>query len=334
MTAPATNPVTTAAQPWPDNTGDTAPKVGIIYNQRSHRNRGQDLDIGSLPNVTVAQPATHDEIEIALQGFRAQGIDYLIINGGDGTVRDVLTCAHGVFGENWPDLAVLPKGKTNALNVDLGAPTRWTLSEAIAAYGTGRRVKRHPLAVECAEGGRTLLGFILGAGGFTLGVRAGQDAHRMGAFDSFAVGVTSAWGVLQGLLGSDDNIWRRGVEMTIRLGNEARPLPRSQYGDPARRTVMMSSTLEKFPVGIKLFGKLRAGLKLVVMDHPRRRLLAVFPAILAGWSPPWLAKAGVHYAAAEHYELEIGDEFILDGEAFPAGTYRVSKGPELSFVVP
>lgn len=310
------------------------PLVGVIYNPRSHRNQGQDLDVAALPNVFVEQPATREEIESALAGFKQQGIDYLIVNGGDGTVRDVLTCGNLVFGENWPDLAVLPKGKTNALNVDLGAPARWSLSAAITAYGSGRRVKRRPLAVQFPNGGRTLLGFILGAGGFTLGVRAGQDAHRMGAFDSLAVGVTSVWGVLQGLLGSDDNDWRRGAEMTIQLGDEQRTIPRSEYGDPARRTVMMSSTLEKFPVGIKLFGKLREGLKLVVMDHPRRRILAVFPAILAGWSPPWLAKAGVHHVVTDYYDLQIGDEFILDGEAFPAGNYRVSQGPELSFVVP
>ncbi|GAA4642395.1 diacylglycerol kinase family protein [Pontixanthobacter gangjinensis] len=313
---------------------DAPPLVGVIYNPRSHRNQGQDLDVAALPNVFVAQPATREEIESALTDFKRRDIDYLIINGGDGTVRDVLTCGNLVFGDDWPDLAVLPKGKTNALNVDLGAPAKWSLSAAIAAYGSGRRIKRRPLSVQFPDGGRNLLGFILGAGGFTLGVRAGQDAHKMGAFDSLAVGVTSVWGVLHGLLGSDDNEWRRGVEMSIRLGEERRTIPRSEYGDPARRTVMVSSTLERFPVGIKLFGKLREGLKLVVMDHPRRRILAVFPAILAGWSPPWLAKAGIHHAVTDYYDLQIGGEFILDGEAFPAGDYRVSQGPELSFVVP
>ena len=52
----------------------------------------------------------------------------LVINGGDGTVRDVLTAGLDVFGEHWPALAVLPKGKTNALNVDLGAPAGWSLA--------------------------------------------------------------------------------------------------------------------------------------------------------------------------------------------------------------
>ncbi|MXO91515.1 hypothetical protein GRI41_11825 [Altererythrobacter aquaemixtae] len=313
----------------------SAPVVGVIYNPRSHRNQGRYLEAAALPNVHMVEPADHAEISEALARFSKLGIEYLIINGGDGTVRDVLTCGRDVFGDAWPVLAVLPKGKTNALNVDLGAPRGWNLKAALAAFATGQRVARKPVVVAPANGdGPTYQGFILGAGGFTLGVRAGQDAHRMGAFNSFAVGVTSVWGVLQGLLGSDKNIWRRGVAMRLLLGREKRELPHSAYGDPARRVFMLSSTLERFPVGLKLFGKFREGLKLFVFDHPRRRTLAYAPAILYGWLPKWLPEKGIHFAAPEHFEMDIGDEFILDGEAFPAGHYHVSTGPELRFVVP
>ena len=75
-------------------------------------------------------------------------------------------------------------------------------------------------------------GFILGAGAFTLGVRAGQEAHSMGLFDSLAVGMTSAWGVVQGMFGANDNPWRRGVEMTVRLFPGGETLAHSGHGDP------------------------------------------------------------------------------------------------------
>lgn len=311
------------------------PVVGVIYNSRSHRNRGRYLDAAEMANVYLEEPATHAEISTTLAGFVDKKIDLLVINGGDGTVRDVLTCGRDVFGDDWPVLAVLPKGKTNALNVDLGAPGDWTLRGVIAAYHSGKQLVRKPLVVTSLGGGGPVYqGFILGAGGFTLGVRAGQDAHKMGAFNSLAVGVTSAWGILQGLLGSDQNVWRRGVALKLLLGANKLEVPRSQYGDPARRVFMLSSTLEKFPVGLKLFGKFRDGLKLVVLDHPRRRTLAQMPAILFGWLPRSLAEKGVHHARTDHYEMHIGDEFILDGEAFPAGQYHVSTGPELRFLVP
>ncbi|HCI61787.1 MAG TPA: hypothetical protein DFK09_04890, partial [Erythrobacter sp.] len=78
------------------------PRIGIIYNPRSHRNQGQDLACAGADTVMVAQPRTREEIAHALAGFARDGIDFLIINGGDGTVRDVLTMGQAVFADRWP----------------------------------------------------------------------------------------------------------------------------------------------------------------------------------------------------------------------------------------
>lgn len=321
-------------RPFPTPAG-APPRVCVVYNPRSHRNKGQDLTVAGLPNVKVGLPHGREQITETLAGFARDGVDYLIINGGDGTVRDVLTCGQAVFGDHWPDLAVLPKGKTNALNVDLGAPRSWTLEQAIEAYASGRRVLRRPLAIKRADGqGPTVRGFIFGAGVFSIAIRVGQGAHRMGAFDSLAVGATAVWGCLQALFGSDDNAWRRGNEMAVTLLPGGTPMPHSRFGHPARRTILLASTLERLPLGIKLFGPDRPGLKLTALDHPRRRIIALVPAILAGWAPRWLGEGGFHQLDAEAFEIALGDSFILDGEAFPAGAYRVSQGAALSFVVP
>jgi hypothetical protein len=328
---PDLRPTGAAAVPQRDL---AVPVVGVIYNPRSHRNQGQDLALAALPNVHVAQPEGREAIAHALADFHRLGVEFLVINGGDGTVRDVLTAGETVFAGGWPALAVLPKGKTNALNVDLGAPANWNLDDAVAAFPKGRRVVRRPLRVVPLDGPAPMLGFILGAGGYAMGVRAGQDAHRMGAFNSLAVGVTAAWGVLQGLFGTDHNPWRRGSAMEILLGPERAPLPHAGFGYDGRRSVMLASTLERFPVGLKIFGPHRAGLKIAAMDRPRRRLLAAMPAILAGWHPHWLEAAGMHFRSTESFEFAIADEFILDGEAFAGGCFRVEQGPPLSFVVP
>ena len=212
------------------------PRVGIIYNPRSHRNHGQDLACSGADSIMVAQPRTRDEIAHALAGFARDGIDFLVINGGDGTVRDVLTMGQTVFADRWPAIAVLPKGKTNALNVDLGAPADWSLEGALAAYASGRQIIRRPLAVSREDhDDPAMLGFIFGAGAFTLGIEAGQDAHSLGFFNSLAVGATSAWGVIQGLFGSNRNKWRRGTPMQLTYLPSGKPVPRSAHGDPARR---------------------------------------------------------------------------------------------------
>jgi hypothetical protein len=310
-----------------------SPKVGVIFNPRSHRNARLRHAAEALPNAIVASPAKRGELGAVLAGFAEQGVRCIAISGGDGTVRDVLTAGMPVFGDRWPVLAVVPAGKTNALNLDLGAPKHWTLAQAVAALGDGERIVRRPLVVKDLAGGGELVGFVLGAGLFTVAVSAGQDAHRLGAFDGLAIVATAAWGLLQALFGSDRNLWRRGAPMRVRTGPEDYELPRSDRGDPARRAMLLASTLEGFAFGIKPFGA-RTGLKLAVMDYPRRRLMAMIPAIACGWDRPWLETVGVHRCETSRIVLDLGDRFILDGEAFPAGSYEITPGPALSFVVP
>lgn len=309
------------------------PRIGVIYNPRSHRNAQLQQEIASLPGVQFAAPERRADLRPVLEQFAATGIDCLVVSGGDGTVRDVLTAGLPLFGDRWPVLAVIPAGKTNALNIDLGAPKDWTIAGIVRALADGNRVVRRPLVVRDREGGGALAGFVFGAGIFTTAIAAGQDAHRLGAFDSLAVIATAAWGVLQALFGTDRNRWRRGERIAIRTGIERRELPRSSWGEPDRRTFVLAATLERFPLGVKPFGSL-GGLKLAVLDHPRRRVMAMIPAIAAGWESDWLRRNGAHRCATDRIEVDLGDRFVLDGETFPAGHYVIEPGPALSFVVP
>ena len=138
----------------------------------------------------------------------------------------------------------------------------------------------------------------------------------------------------QALFGSDGNIWRRGVEMRIFTGRDGVEMPHSGHGDSARREILFASTLHRFPFGMKPFGHAREGLKIGVMDKPLRALLLMLPRMLMGWEGDWLRRKGVHRVITDVAELELGDRYILDGEAFPAGRYALREGPELTFVVP
>ena len=311
------------------------PCVGLIYNPRSHRNKGKDLDSRIAPDVIVAQPGDRSQLPEELARLAEKGIDLLVINGGDGTVRDVLTCGDQIFADDWPTLAVLPKGKTNALTVDLDAPNDWTLQAAIDAYENGRRIRRCPMAVSPKDQPNArVLGFIMGAGAFTMSTRAGQSAHKLGAFNSLAVAVTAIWAVLQTLFGSLSNPWRRGAQMDIRLAPDGVPLSHSGAGDADRRQLLFASTLERFPAGLKPFGSLKKGLKLAILDQVSRRVAMMLPAVLLGWPTRKLRDRGLHQLAVTAFDIELDDQFILDGEAFPAGIYRVEPGPELEFVAP
>lgn len=311
-----------------------APRVGVIYNPRSHGNQGADFDCGISPHVHIAKPGDRSQLPAALAEFAAKGIDLLVINGGDGTVRDVLTCGATLFGDDWPAIAVLPKGKTNALTVDLGVPNDWTLQHAIDAFEAGKRIHRRPIEITPvgARPDARVLGFILGAGAFTTATQAGQSAHRLGAFNSMAVAVTTAWGFLQFLFATRANPWRRGERMAIGLGAKNLPLEHSGKGDPAFRQILFSSTLENLPAGLKPFGPCNEGLKLVVLDQIDRRSTRLIPPVLFGKTETKLHERGLHQVCVPQFSLDIGGQFIFDGEAFPAGEYRIAQGPELEFV--
>lgn len=313
------------------------PLVGIIRNPRSHRNKGVTPEMAECYNILTETPRTREELHRTLAAFAKRGIDYLVVDGGDGTVRDVLTCGGEIYGGDWPALIVLPKGKTNALTVDLGLPNQWSLAEAMAAAQRGRTATRRPLRVTSADGGEGLAmqGFILGTGAFSIATEAGQEAHRRGAFNSFAVGLTILWGIIQTLLGRAGNPWRQCTPTRITDRATGEDLPHPGPGRADERYLAVATTFEKFPLGARPFGRDPApGLKLAVIDWPVRWMMALLPVILFGVYGRLLARNGAQRFRASELELEIGGSFILDGEAFPAGRYVLDEGPLLTFVVP
>ena len=310
------------------------PRIGVIYNPKCHRNKGKEPVVPDHPALDLAQPQTRPAIADALREFAASNIDYLIISGGDGTVRDVLTQGRDIFAGNWPELAVLPRGKTNALNADLGAPPSWRLEQAVDAFVSGNRVVRRPIEIASSETeGAPMYGFILGAGIFTLGIQSGQDAHRMGFFDSLAVGLTSAWGIGQTIFGRAASKWRRGTQMDLVDLDSGKHLQHSGRGDRGRRSILLASTLKRLPLGIKLFGKHQDRIRILLLDAPLRRVMGFAPAMLAGWHPRWLYDSGLHHLSVDGFSMQIGAPFVLDGETFDPGRYTVRQGPELTFVV-
>lgn len=318
--------------------GSAVPLAGIIRNPRSHRNAGEMPEMADCSNILTETPRTREELYHALTGFARRGIDYLVVDGGDGTVRDVLTCGADIFGDDWPALMVLPKGKTNALAVDIGLPNHWSLAEAITAARRGRTVTRRPLRIAPADSRTSegcVQGFVLGTGAFSIATEAGQAAHRRGAFNSFAVGLAILWTIFQTLFGRTDNPWRQCTPTRVVDRHSGRELPHTGPGHADERYLTVATTFEKFPLGARPFGRDPApGLKLAVIDWPVRWLIAMLPLILFGFFGHFLTRNGVQRFHTGELELDVGGAFILDGEAFPAGRYVLDEGPLLTFVVP
>ena len=314
--------------------GEDRPLVGLIRNARSYRNKAADTAEAALEDVIVTTPEKRSELPGILERFAAERVDTIAIDGGDGTVRDVITCGAGIFGETWPRLIVLPNGKTNALAYDLGVPVGWSLTDALAAMRRGNHVRRRPLVIsERDDASAQVRGFIMGTGIFNACVDLGQRSHDLGAFNSAAVAVTAGWSVLQALLGGEGNAWRQGSRMAVREG-DGTPVPHLGGLPADERYLTLATTLESFPAGIDVYRGIDAPLKLAVMDNARRGLLLRIGALARGTASAATRSRGVHLLGGEAFEIDLSDTFILDGEAFPAGNYRLSAGRPLRFVVP
>lgn len=320
----------------PPKRGRAVPLVGIVRNPRSHRNMGIAPEMADVSNILTQTPKTREELHYTLAEFARRGIDYLVVDGGDGTVRDVLSAGADIFGDDWPTMIVLPKGKTNALAVDLGLPNHWSLSEALNAAKRRGTLARRPLRISPKDGtGRCVQGFVLGSGVFALATEAGQEAHRRGAFNSFAVGLSILWAIIQSLFGRDGNIWRACVPTRIVDRHSGRHLPYTGKGRNDERYLTFATTFERFPLGARPFGRNPGpGLKLGVIDTPLRWIVALLPLLMFGLNGRFLVRNGAQRFAVHDVDLDIGSAFILDGEAFPAGRYVLDEGPQINFVVP
>lgn len=310
------------------------PLVGVIRNLRSHRQGAALPEWSGRANLLVETPERRSELQDVLARFAERRVDYIVVVGGDGTVRDVLTCGTSYFGETWPPLIIVPSGKTNALAVDLGLPARWTLEEALEAIAAGRIEQRRPLVIAQRDNADARVhGFVFGAGAYASAIQLGQRAHDKGAFNNLAVGVTAIWAFLQTLFGRAGNPWRRGTPMRL-YDEHGRDLPHSGFGRPDERHLVFASTLARFPAGMRPFGEEGEGLRAAVIDSTHRGLLLRLPLIFRGVVSATMRRLGYHVVEAEGLQIDLAERFILDGEAFPAGRYRLSLGPKLRFVVP
>ncbi len=223
-------------------------RIGVLRNPRSHGNQGADAQ--PPKGVHWAEPDRVHDHAMHLADFASKGVDLLVIAGGDGTVRDVLSALPSVYVDNPPIIAVLPAGKTNILALDLGAPPNWSLEDILALAGAPEPAlkSRFPLEATWADGRHApVRGFFFGMGGFVRATEMAQTVHRSGAFHNLAVAVTVAGAVAGALFGGPRGQWRRGVDLSIAVDDEA---PRV-----GPRFLTMATTLKRLPLGLGPFGR-------------------------------------------------------------------------------
>ena len=301
-------------------------RAGVIRNLKSHRNQTR-TPVDAPPGVLEAVPEKPDDLHEALEWFAASGVDLVVIDGGDGTVRDVLTRACKAYGDTLPTFGVIPNGKTNALALDLGVPLGTPVRTLLAAARDPAKRKTRP-CLEVVRPGQPIAehsGFLFGMGAFVRGTELAQKTHGLGFFDNAAIVMTILGAAARTFAGGADDPWRRGETATVALG-DADPETREWF-------LILAATLKRFPLGLKPFGPPHEGMKVLAAEAPPRKLPGAVPALLAGSQAAWLEELGYRRRDILEMGLSFNGSFSLDGEIYPGGDLIVRQGPDLEFVV-
>ena len=310
-------------------------RLGIISNPRS---RGHLDGVAGLEGATAglphAQPPDRAALRVTLAEFAAQGVTLLVVNGGDGTLREVL----GALPDAWPGpppaLAPLAAGRTNLLARTLGQLGKGqaalqALRDAAAA-GRLRHEMRPVLEIHRpGVAGPPMRGLLFGAAGFVHATRMANGAPRQrGLKDNAAVGATALLTAVQTLSGRGPQarILRQGTPMRLAVDGAA--------GPEAPRFILLATTLDRLMFGLWPFwGDGPGALRWLDVAAPPPRLLGGLWSLLRR-RPPGIP--GWNSGRADTLDVDLDEPFVLDGELFDPGPGGVRLRPSapIAFVAP
>ena len=308
--------------------------LGVVANARSWRNAKGGGGKKLVPGVVHEAPETLADYPAALRRLAEAGVGVIAVDGGDGTLRDVLSALPGAFGDRLPAIALLPSGKTNVAALDVGgfgrdAATLARLADAVRRGEAETRVEiRRPILVE--TDGWTRAGFVFGLGAYERATRlVNERVHTRG----FSQKIGVALGVLMGgaaAFGADREAWRKGVPLGIAIDGSA-PETRDSF-------VLLATSLNRLILGLYPFwGEGGGAIRLTEIAAPPRRLARGLAALVAGRKPSFADEEGYTSVRATNVALTLREPFILDGDTFLPGAdgrVRLTAGPEIRFVTP
>lgn len=309
-------------------------KPALLRNPKSVRNRRRVQDLRAMAGDWLGsdfiEPGSVEETDDILRGLAAREIDWIIIDGGDGTVRDILTALPDAFPDRLPYLSIIPSGNTNVIAADVGMPIRGPDAlAALRAAWAGERgeVRRRPsLEVRREANARALRGMFFGVGIYR---RAVEMAHNSVYHDRLwhgpAVAAAIAAACFQIFAGRPESPWRAGENMLVKAGD----MPEKN----GQHFLLLATTLQQLVLGIWPFWDEDKGpIQFIDVDAPPKRLAAALWWLLRGLSPDWIRQGGNYRSrGVNQIQLNFDGHFVLDGETYPTGPAGIQLLPGPAF---
>jgi diacylglycerol kinase (ATP) len=311
-------------------------RPGILCNPLSGRIRRRRTALrrrlASFPSAPVREVSDVADVASALRDLAAEGVDLLVIVGGDGTVQMVLSCLlkDRPF-PRLPVLAVVPAGTTNMTALDLGVrggPLRVLrrLQHRLREPGSSRLVRRRAIRIQQADRA-DLYGMFFGAGAIAGGVRYFQSRiRRLGITGEAASGLV----VLRFL----------GLVLLGRSKRVVTPVQVSMRDDTGGERegsclLLLASTLDRLLLGMRPYwGRGAAPLHVTSVREAPARFWRSLPLLVSGRGGRLGENDGYHSSNVRELELGMSDDFIVDGELYRAdGPLHLSTSEPAVFLV-
>jgi diacylglycerol kinase family enzyme len=320
----------------PETNAAASRRIGLIINPRSHANKADPIQMDAVlarhPEISRASPTNAAALHDALRTFASDKIEILVISGGDGTVRDVLSALATSDFSSLPEIAILSAGNTNLAGRVLGSPGHGAraLEKLIGAITNNLTRRRTCPILQVSWIGEParppVCGFLFGAAAFTEAKRiAAESVERRGIHQGLAVALAFLATAAKALFGRSRRL-SDGTRMEVRIDGGS--------PDDARRFLMLATTLDSLMLGLWPFwGHGRGAIRWLNIDAPPLRLSAALWAVLLRRPREWMAESGYRSGRADSVRIRMEQPFILDGEAFDAGSDGILLSTPLSITV-
>lgn len=308
--------------------------VALIRNPNSTGNRASSLDRqAAFPSaVQVIDCSALNDMTRNLREAHASGAEIVLIDGGDGTVREVLSRLPGIWGPKLPRVGIFPGGNTNLIAREVGGLTGPdAVSEILRRRAAGNPlplVQRRILRVDYAGAEHpSMRGFMLGWGAFATGTRIARE--EIAAAGPRQVALTVVAMLRRAVFGAGRAELREGVaaRLTVDGRNSAE----------GRRFIGLATTLQgRLVAGMNPFwGEGPEPIRWLDVQAPGRWVALAAPFVITGRPRRWMTRTGYASGRAKRLEVHLEAPFIMDGEIFPSpsrGPLTLSAAEEISFI--
>jgi diacylglycerol kinase family enzyme len=294
-------------------------KIAVLTNPMSNGNKKRINEIkniiASYPDVLHFVIKNPDEVYKALNLCSDAGVDLLIINGGDGTIQNILTIIlkDRPFSKI-PFISILPAGSTNliAKNIGINSPEKTALTSILNwAQNSNKKPRIHTfptLKVTSLKSNYQLYGMFFGMGLIYKGsIFFNKYLNKYGLKGTIGVLITIIRMIIAVIL--KNKYYTGHININIEVDGK-------EYKDVNCLT-LMATTLKSLIAGIKLNGNISKNLNCYfVKTNPRYLLRNILTLFKTRKSVHWIPENGYYNFKANSIKISGIFGFILDGELF------------------